>query len=100
MPTVIYRRVPDKDKKNEKIAYLCDDCWGLAVQIDALEHWLNEFGSSLPVGDYVADVGIVGRTDFEHGFGGGAAFPPEAMRIMSEKGMWLFLSEYPEPEDE
>ncbi len=98
MPIIIYKRVPDK--KNEHIADLCEGCWALVDQMEALENWLNEFGSNLPIGDYVADVGIVNRTNFENGFGGGAAFPPQAMRIMSEKGIWLFLSEYPASEDE
>ena len=66
----------------------------------ALEDWLKNEGKNLPRGDYVADVGICGRTDFSNGVGGGAAFPPEAMGIMAEIGMHLFLSEYPDGDTE
>ncbi len=79
MPINIYRN--DSPNGNPEVAWLCDDCWNLSEQMDALEDWLKKEGKNLPSGDYVADVGICGRTDFANGVGGGAAFPPEAMGI-------------------
>jgi len=98
MPINIYSNDPSKE--DETVAWLCDDSWSLCEQMYALEDWLKKEGKKLPSGDYVADVGICGRSDFSEGAGGGAAFPPEAMAIMAEKGIHLFLSEYPGDEDE
>ena len=97
MPIIIYNR--KTEEKNDKIAWLCKDSWDLAEQMYALEDWLKENGKDLPRGNYVADVGISIRKNFKEGVGGGAAFPPEAMAIMAEKGMYLFISEYPDSED-
>lgn len=91
MPTAIYRR----DSPKDSIAVLCPDSWSITEQMYALESWLDSKGRNLEKGDYVADVGIKARTDFDDGFGGGAAFPPSAMAIMAEKGIYLFISEYP-----
>ncbi len=97
MPINIYNRKAEEN--NDKIAWLCDDSWDLTEQMYALEDWLKEKGKDLPKGDYVADVGIRARKDFNEGIGGGVAFPPEAMVIMAEKGMYLFISEYPDSEE-
>jgi hypothetical protein len=97
MPINIYRNFSSMDGRT--VAWLCDDSWSLCEQMSALEDWLKKEGKKLPIGDYVADIGICGRTDFSEGVGGGAAFPPEAMAIMAEKGIHLFLSEYPGNED-
>lgn len=64
-------------------------------QFEALEAWLYEAGRDLPRSDYVADLAIRARTDYENSVGGGAAFSPKAIAIMAEIGMHLFLSEYP-----
>ncbi len=93
MPTAIYRRDSPKDKT--QIAFLCPDSWSIAEQLYALEAWLDSNGKNLEQGDYVADVGIRVRNDFDNGVGGGAAFSPSAMAIMAEKGIYLFISEYP-----
>lgn len=98
MPINIYST--DSSKEDGKIAWLCDKSWGLCEQMCALEAWLEKEGKKLPPGDYVADIGICVRTDFSEGFGGGATFPPESMAIMAEKGIHLFLSEYPDNEVE
>jgi hypothetical protein len=98
MPINIYRK--DSTDGDGKVAWLCDDSWSLCEQMYALEEWLKKEGKMLPSGDYVADVGICGRTDFADGVGGGAAFPPEAMAIMAEKRIHLFLSEYPSDDAE
>jgi glutaminase len=91
MPITIYRR----DSHKNKIAFLCPDSWSIAEQLYVLEAWLDSKGKYLEHGDYVADVGIRARSDFDNGVGGGAAFPPSAMAIMAEKGIYLFISEYP-----
>ena len=97
MPINIYSRKVNEG--NKEIAWLCVKSWDLTEQMYALEEWLKEKGKDLPRGDYVADVGICIRKDFKEGFGGGAAFPPEAMAIMADKGMHLFISEYPNSEE-
>jgi hypothetical protein len=89
MPISITRRGGDK---GERIAWLCDDDWRLPDQSEALECWLRENKSKLTPGEYVADIGFHMRED---ALGGGAAFSPEALRIMGELGMSLFISEYP-----
>ena len=91
MSTVIYRR----DSPKDSIAFLCPDSWSITEQMYALESWLDREGRNLEEGNYVADVGIRARTDFDDGIGGGAAFSPSAMAIMAEKGIYLFISEYP-----
>lgn len=93
MPINIYRN--DSCSEDRKIAWLCDESWSLVEQMHALEEWLKTEGVTLPKGEYVADVGISVRENFEGGVGGGVAFPPEAMAIMAEKGIYLYLSEYP-----
>ncbi len=91
MPVTIYRRDSNKDT----IAFLCPGSWSIVEQLYALEGWLESNGKKLEQGDYVADVGIRARNDFDNGVGGGAAFPPSAMAIMAEKGIYLFITEYP-----
>lgn len=87
MPINIY-----EDTDYKQIEYLCEDIWELPGQVYALEEWLKTKGAKLPKGSYVADIGFDIRKDAS---GGGAALSPEAMQIMAEKGMYLFLSEYP-----
>ncbi|WP_018969570.1 hypothetical protein [Rubritalea marina] len=92
MPINIYKTLSNDE--TEDIAWLCNDNWDLTEQMKSLELWLIESGTQLPVGDYIADVGISVREGSE-AKGGGAAFPPEAMSVMATKGIYLFISEYP-----
>jgi hypothetical protein len=85
MPINIYR------DDTSKIAWLCDGDWSLPNQVDALTVWLEENGKNIRSGSYVADIGFRWRRDAG---GGGSALTPETMKIMSEIGMCLFLSEY------
>ena len=87
MPINIYSEEP-----HQKLAYLCEDNWRLPDQVDALEEWLRQNASGIVAGRYVADIGFTLREDAS---GGGAAISPEMMRTMAERGMSLFLSEYP-----
>lgn len=91
MPIHIYSRAGDLETR----ALLCAHNWRLPDQVEALEHWLIEQQTQIPKGDYVADIGFRPR---EEALGGGGALSPESMRIMSDVGMWLFLSEYPSGE--
>jgi hypothetical protein len=88
MPINIYR---DNTSEHDKIAWLCDGGWDLAEQVDTLTFWLEENGKNLLTGSYVADIGFCWRRDAR---GGGAVLPPNAMKMMSDIGMFLFLSEY------
>lgn len=90
MPINIYRVTPG-DQDNEEIAWLCDDEWEIAPQIEALSTWLASNSSMLQSGEYVADVGFGWRRDASSG---GPVLEPAAMRRMAELGMSLYLSEY------
>lgn len=79
------------DSTFEKVDWLCDGVWDLPSQIDALTTWLNEKGKDLPPGKYVADIGFDIRKDAT----GGSALSSDAMKIMGEIGMDIYLSEYP-----
>ena len=92
MPISIYR---DDDTRAE-VAWLGDDDWGLASQINALEEWLARSAPAVDSGRYVADIGFSVRTDAT---GGGAAVSPEMMRRMADLGITLFLSEYSATQD-
>lgn len=87
MPINIYREAGDY----AKVAWLCDDEWSLPAQIETLETWLRTDGRQLDAAQYVADIGFMIRDDAS---GGGAALSPDSMRIMADKGIWLYLSEY------
>ncbi len=92
MPISIYNR-----SNHEKLDWLCDDVWDLPNQIDKLEKWVKTKGVSLPKSSYVADIGFDIRKDAS---GGGAVLNSETMKIMSDIGMDIFLSEYPNTESE
>jgi hypothetical protein len=96
MPVNIYRVTPEGGKKNERIAWLCDDNWRLPDQAEALEAWLAQNRATLKPDDYVADIGFTPR---EGALGGGAAISLEMMRTMADLGISLFLSEYPSSSD-
>ena len=81
------------EQSNEKIAHLAIDHWELPTQIKELESWLFENPLDLSPSKYIADVGFSIR---ENACGGGAILSPEAMAIMGELGIKLYLSEYGE----
>jgi hypothetical protein len=87
MPIKIYNQ-----SNFEEIDWLCEDKWDLPNQINSLEKWLKTKGILLPKNSYVADIGFNIRKDAT---GGGAVLNVESMKIMSEIGMDIFLSEYP-----
>lgn len=87
MPINIY-----KQDSTDKIAWLCEDIWDLPNQISELEDWLKNNTDNLPKSDYVIDIGFDIRPNAA---GGGAVINSEMLKIMSEKGFELFLSEYP-----
>ncbi|MBA6251797.1 hypothetical protein [Colwellia sp. MB3u-55] len=81
------------EESNEKIAHLAKNHWELPIQIKELESWLLENPLNLSPAKYIADVGFSIR---ENACGGGAILSPEAMAIMGELGIKLYLSEYGE----
>jgi len=81
------------EQSNENIAHLAKDHWDLPVQIEKLESWLFENPLNLSPSKYIADVGFSIR---ENACGGGAILSPQAMAIMGELGIKLYLSEYGE----
>lgn len=92
MPINIYNQT-----NYEKLDWLCDDVWDLPSQIDILDKWLRKEGVLLPKSSYVADIGFDIRKDAN---GGGAVISSESMKIMSDIGMDIFLSEYPNTKSE
>ena len=81
-----------KQNSKDRITWLCDDNWELPNQISELEKWLIENSKSLPKSDYVIDIGFDVRPTAT---GGGAVISINLMKLMSEKGFELYLSEYP-----
>jgi len=88
MPISIYQVTPE-NQENKRIAWLYDQNWRLADQVEALTAWLAENRTSLKPGDYVADIGFEHR---EGALAGGAVLSPKAMRTMADLGITLFLS--------
>lgn len=84
-------------EKGEVLTHLCKDKWEIPEQIEALEQWLKEQNGKIKAGNYIADIGYSPR---EGAAGGGAVLTTEAMEIMVNIGMDLYLSEYPAFEDE
>jgi len=87
MPINIYNQTT-----HEKLDWLCDEIWDLPNQIDTLEKWVETKGVLLPKSSYVAYIGFDIRKDAT---GGGAVLNSKTMKIMSDIGMDIFLSEYP-----
>ena len=86
--------MPIKISNNEnEIAFLCDDCWELPLQIEKFQQWLQHEGAKLQPSSYVADIGFSPR---EGASGGGGCLSIGSMKIMAAIGMELCLSEYPE----
>jgi hypothetical protein len=85
--SIYIKRISD----NETIAKLANNEWGLPNQIVLLETWLKENKNIIVPETYIADIGFSIR---ENACGGGAILSVEAMSIMSQLGMQLYLSEY------
>ena len=83
--------------KGVDLGSLCRDTWEMPEQIETLEKWLKENKDKIKPGKYIADIGYSPR---EGASGGGTAITTEAMNIMVNMGMELYLSEYPAFEDE
>lgn len=81
----------------EEVAWLSDDCWELPIQVDDLETWLKQNEHKIPAGNYVADIGFDIRKD---ACGGGAVLTTQSMAIMVKLGIELYLSEYPDSDEE
>mgnify|MGYP003654110708 CR=1 FL=1 len=88
MPIYIY-----SEGSTEKLARISKGVWDLPTQIKELESWLFENPLSLSPANYIADLGFSIR---ENACGGGAILSPEAMSIMGNLGLKLYLSEYGE----
>ena len=80
------------DNNNKEIESLCEDIWDLPTQIYELEKWLNLNGNILPRNKYVADIGFDIRKDAT---GGGTDINIEMINMLSNIGMRILLSEYP-----
>ncbi len=87
MPINIY-----KEETIEKVAYLCKNNWDLPSQINELEKWLANEAGALPADKYIADIGFDIRPAAN---GGGATLSSDSMKIMANKGIDLYFSEYP-----
>lgn len=80
----------------KNIAFFCENEWDLPSQIDDLAKWLAKNHSNLTLGPYVADIGFSMRKDAS---GGGAVVSLKMMELMLKASVELFLSEYPENEE-
>ena len=87
----------EEGDKGVDLGGLCEGKWEMPEQIEALEKWLKENKDKLKPGKYIADLGYSPR---EGALGGGTVLTTEAMQIMVNIGMDLYLSEYPAIEDE
>jgi hypothetical protein len=90
MPIKIY-----SSKTFDEIAYLSENNWDLPKQVDDLDKWLNKTGKTIKKRKYVADIGFDIRND---ACGGGAVLNSKMIKILSEIGMEIYLSEYPNAE--
>ena len=86
MPINIYNN--DKDRK---VAWLCEDDWGIASQIFELEKWLIFNLAKLQKANYTADIGYVGNKDA----GGSSIMTLKLMEMLTSIGREVWLSEYP-----
>lgn len=91
MPIKISNYSNDSNRERaHELDWLCDDQWELAIQLKALERWLEE-NKSLKKGSYTANIDFSPRTNAA----GGAALSTSSMAIMASLGMTLYFSEYP-----
>ncbi|WP_111980448.1 hypothetical protein [Algibacillus agarilyticus] len=79
------------ENSTEDIIRLEKGVWDLPPQIKALESWLIENPLNLLPSNYIVDIGFSVR---ENACGGGAILSPQAMAIMGQLGIKLYLSEY------
>jgi len=79
------------ENSTENITQLEKGVWDLPSQIQALEKWLIENPLNLSPSNYIVDLGFSVR---ENACGGGAILSPQAMTIMGQLGVKLYLSEY------
>jgi hypothetical protein len=91
MPIAI-RRVTPEGQKNEDVAWLCDDEWSLAPQIETLTEWITKEIQNISKAEYIADIGFCWR---KNAGGGGSSISPEILKLMGSANMHLFFSEYP-----
>ncbi len=74
-----------------EVAWLCDEDFELSVQLVALSSWVLSEGIGLEPGHYGIDIGFGPR---ENAGGGGESLSPAVMKVIAEKGMMLYFSEY------
>ena len=65
MPISFYSM--DESRPREGIAWLCDQNWNIAEQVDYLSDWLKQIEGKIEKGSYVADIGFVTRRDASGG---------------------------------
>ena len=82
-----------RESDNETITKLAKESWELPYQIEILESWLLENQNKISPSSYIADIGFSMR---KNACGGGAILSVKAMSIMSNLGIKLYLSEYPD----
>lgn len=80
-------------RKENEIAWLCDDVWELSEQLKELEIYLAQENEELTPSKYIADIGFSPR---DGAAVGGYSLSVETMQSMVALGMELHLSEYPE----
>lgn len=81
-----------ENELEEKVAWLCDDDWGLPPQIYEHEQWLKTNISTLSKSEYIADIGYRTNKDAS---GGGGVITTNLMQLSASIGMEIWLSEYP-----
>jgi hypothetical protein len=74
-----------------EVAWLCENDWDLASQVDALEKWLRLNIQKLPKLKYVADIGFSVR---KQASGGGGVLTVECMEMLISIGIEVWFSEY------
>ena len=79
------------ESKGEKVAWLCENDWELASQVDELEEWLKQNVEKLPKSQYVADIGYVSRKEAS---GGGGILTVRCMEMLISIEMEVWFSEY------
>ncbi|RJG15347.1 hypothetical protein D4A39_16655 [Alcanivorax profundi] len=93
MPIRIDEYQPGSEEaKRQNIAWLCDDDFELPNQLAELRKWVLSTAVDLEPGEYSVDIAFSPR---EGAAGGGESIPVEVLRVMAEKGMELYFSEYP-----
>lgn len=81
------------DKEHNEIDWLSNDEWDLPSQLDELSKWLKSNCSTLPKGEYSADIGFDIRKE---AFGGGGYLDIETINLLAKCNMEVYFSEYPE----